>query len=158
MTFVWVVAIAFAIYLLWRLFGSPAVAEQNDRDSTVQTTGNIRGGGDFECDVVGESKYQNHLERIAGGRTDDSAKLRKQAILVLEDDNTHDKNAVRVYIDGLTVGYLSRETAKVYRRQLKRQKLPIGNYTCDAMIVGGWDRSDGDVGHFGVRLDVPITD
>jgi hypothetical protein len=145
--------LAIVFFFAWRLLFRSAPDTQ-----TVPTAGNIRGPGEFACEVVGESKYQHHLERIAGGRSEDSAELRKQAVLALEDDNPHDKNAVCVRIDGLRIGYLSREMAKSYRRQLKKQQLPIAHYWCDALIVGGWERGGGDRGHFGVRLDLPMDD
>ena len=66
--------------------------------------------------------------------------LKKPAILVLEDQNEDDKNAVCVYIDRLKVGCLARRLAKSYRDRLKVQQLPTGHYKCDALIVGGWDR------------------
>jgi hypothetical protein len=142
---------AIIAYVLWRQFRRPG-------PTTVRTEGNIQGPGTFECEVVGESKYQQELERIAGGRTEDSAELRKRAVLALEDDNPHDAKAVCVRIDGQRVGYLSRKMARAYRQQLAKQQLPIGHYYCDALIVGGWNRGRGDRGHFGVRLDLPIED
>ncbi len=126
--------------------------------TTVRTEGSIQGPGEFAFEVVGESKYQQHLEHIAGGRTEDSAEIRKRAILALEDDNPVDSSAVCVRIDGLRVGYLSRKMARSYRKKLKQQNLPMGHYYCDALIVGGWDRGGGDRGHFGVRLDLPIEE
>jgi hypothetical protein len=145
-----IVFVAIVAFLLWQL-----VLRLRGGTTTVRTEGAIHGPGDFACEVVGESKYQHHLERIAGGRTEDSAELRKKAVLALEDDNPHDKNAVCVRIDGLRVGYLPRTMAKMYRKRLAEKNAPIGHYWCEAIIVGGWDRGD-DRGHFGVRLDLPI--
>lgn len=107
---------------------------------------------------MGESNYQRALEAICGGRCRDGWELKKQAELVLEDSNPHDSRAVRVDIEGRTVGYLSRRFAKGFRDRLALQKLPEGPYSCPAIIVGGWDRGGGDVGHFGVRLDLPVED
>lgn len=135
-----------------------SIARKSSGSVAVRTEGSIQGPGEFACEVVGESKYQHHLERIAGGRSEDSAQLKKRAILALENDNPHDANAVCVRIDGLRVGYLPRKFAKSYREQLTRRNAPIGHYYCDALIVGGWDRGGGDRGHFGVRLDLPIVD
>jgi hypothetical protein len=148
MSFGWMVVLPIGAYALWRLF----------RHRDTKTAGTIRGPGTFACDVVGESKYQVNLEHIADGRSEDSTEVRKQALLVLEDDNRHDSNAVCVRIDGLRVGYLSREMARGYRSQLKKQGIPLANYWCEAAIVGGWDRGPDDRGHFGVRLDVPVDD
>jgi hypothetical protein len=142
--------LAAILYFAWRLLRPRRQA------ATVRTEGTVQGPGFFECEVVGESKYQHHLAHITGGKTANGHELKKQAILVLEDENDNDKNAVCVYIDGLRVGYLSRRLAKGYRDRLKGQNLPNGHYRCDALIVGGWDRGGGDKGHFGVRLDLPI--
>lgn len=77
---------------------------------------------------------------------------------MLEDDNPYDINAVCITIQGLRVGYLDRAAAKAWRRQLKERHAPLGHYTADALIVGGWDRGADDLGHFGVRLDLPVKD
>lgn len=121
-----------------------------------RTIGAIDGLGFFECEVVGESRYQSALSDICGGKCRDGWELKKRALLALEDDNPHDPRAVRIDIDGRTVGYLSRRFAKGYRDRLELQKLPPGNFTCPALIVGGWDRGGGDEGHFGVKLDLPV--
>lgn len=152
------IVLAIVAYFLWHL-----IRRSRGRSTTVRTEGTIQGPGEFACEVVGESKYQRHLEKIAGGRTEESAQLHKKAVLALEDDNQHDKDAVCVRIDGLRVGYLPRPMAKMYRKRLAEQNAPIGHYPighylCEALIVGGWDRGEGDKGHFGVRLDLPIED
>jgi hypothetical protein len=105
--------------------------------------------GDEEFDIVGELQYQNALAKLAGGYSSDGANELCEAHLVPENDNPHDKNAVRVDIQERTVGYLSREHAKAYRKRLGES---IGR--CQAEIVGGWDRGKGDKGFFGVKLDI----
>lgn len=128
------------------------------RGARTRVTGTIDGPGFFECEIVGEASYQRAISAICGGKCEAGHQLsRKQAVLVLEDDNPHDELAVRVDIDGRTVGYLSRRLARSYRKRLRAQGLPLANYTCPALIVGGWDRGGGDVGHFGVKLDLPIN-
>lgn len=114
------------------------------------------GPGLFELEVVGESNYQAALERVCGGRTGDGHDLRVKALLVLEDANPYDSNAVRVDIDGQAVGYLSRRHAVQYRRALAATGYGRADAYCDAVIRGGWDRGGGDRGHFGVRLDIPM--
>ncbi len=125
--------------------------------SVSAVSGNLPGPGTYEFDIVGESKYQEALESICGGRTEDGAELQTDAVLFLEDTNPHDNMAVRVDIEGQTVGYLSRKDARSYRNQL--QQLGHANITCscNAMIVGGWERSRSDRGHFGVKLDLPVA-
>lgn len=115
----------------------------------------LRGGGSFANDIVGESYYQRWIERVVGGRTRESARFETTAVLVPEDDNRHDENAVRVDIAGGTVGHLSREIAPIYRVWLLVTYGHVQPATCPALIVGGWDRGEGDFGYFGVKLDLP---
>lgn len=119
--------------------------------------GHLPGPGTYEFDIVGESKYQGALEAICGGRTEDSAEHVTEAVLYLEDSNPHDNLAVRVDIDGRTVGYLSRKDARSYRQQLKQLGHDRLVCRCDAMVVGGWRRSRTDQGYFGVKLDLPVA-
>ncbi len=111
--------------------------------------------GRYNVDMVGESRYQRALEQICGGRTRQSRRLEAVAQLVLETNDPHDARAVRVEIQGHTVGYLDRETARNFRKQLAEAGVTEGSVTCDAVIVGGWDRGGGDRGYFGVKLDLP---
>ncbi|MFN4284082.1 MAG: HIRAN domain-containing protein [Alphaproteobacteria bacterium] len=122
-------------------------------------TANIKNGpGTFEIDVVGESKYQRNLAKIAGNKTEDSKRVVVDALLFLEDDNPHDSNAVAVLVDDMKVGYLDRATAKSFRRQLKKVEPPgqkIEAARCAGLIVGGWRDEDSE-GHFGIKLDLPL--
>lgn len=112
------------------------------------------GTGDFEFEIVGESHYQETLARLAGERGTQSVERRYKAKLVLEDHNLHDPKAVAVRIDNETVGYLSREDARSYRRRLGQKRLSGINATCDAIIVGGGTRRDGERLFYGVKLDM----
>jgi hypothetical protein len=119
--------------------------------------GQLSPTGSYGLDVVGEASYQNNIGRVAGGRTTEGVRYNCEAILVPEDANKHDPMAVRVDIRGSTVGYLSRANAREYRAELKRLGFPSGVFSCNALIVGGWDRGPNDQGHFGVKLDVPVN-
>lgn len=119
---------------------------------------NLPGPGTYSVDIVGESKYQLALEAICGGRTDESQERIVVATLIHEDGNPYDNKAIRVDIEGKTVGYLSRENARQYRKRIKEAGYSGITATCSAMIVGGWDRGGGDKGHFGVKLDLPADD
>lgn len=101
---------------------------------------------DYAVAIVGESHRQEALEDLCGGRDTESAHLTVTARLVREDDNPHDEQAVQVIVQGRHVGYLSRADARRYRA------LPTAPAEVPALIVGGWDRGDRDVGHYGVRL------
>jgi hypothetical protein len=114
-----------------------------------------RGRGVFQTGVVGESHYQQALETLCGGRSQDGANKYVSAMLVLEDSNPSDKRAVRVDINGRTVGYLSKPDARTYRKCLAKDGHGRASAMCRAIIRGGWDRGDGDRGHFGVLLDLP---
>ena len=128
------------------------------RKNASQAQANLPGPGLYGVDVVGESKYQTALESICGGRTDASQEKVVVATLIYEHDNPHDDKAVRVEIEGRTVGYLDRANARQYRSRLSEAGYPEITATCSAVIVGGWDRGGDDRGHFGVRLDLPTAD
>lgn len=101
----------------------------------------------FDVEVVGESHYQNNLRRIVGARFANGESHMTLARLVLEDSNPHDNKAVRVEIDGLQVGYLSRELAPKYREHLQQIGRPTAVGECRAKVRGDT--------RLGVYLDVP---
>lgn len=115
----------------------------------------IPGTGRFDCDVVGESHYQDNLKTIAGQHDDKGSKLETDARLILDDKNPHDSQAVRVEINGLVVGYLSRPMARAYRQGLREQKRPNVTATCTARIRGGGIKR-GERLNYGVYLDIPV--
>jgi hypothetical protein len=136
--------------LLSWLFNGPTQQRRSP-----EPVGQLPGPGTYSIEVVGESYYQDALEAICGGRTEDGAHLVVEAVLVHEDSNPYDNQAIRVYIHGYTVGYLSRENARQYRRRLRQARHPGITASCSARIVGGWDRGPEDRGYFGVLLDLP---
>lgn len=138
--------------LLSWLFGGETQQKQH------QPVARLPGPGKYGVDVVGESKYQSSLEAICGGKCEDGHKKTVEAILVHEDANPYDNKAVRVDIDGKTVGYLSREEARQYRKALKNAGHAGITASCSAVILGGWIRGSTDQGHFGVKLDLPTDD
>jgi hypothetical protein len=89
--------------------------------------------GGLEVGVVGESHYQDALTAIGGGKV------------------------LRVSVSR-KVGHLPRPAAQAFapvgRRLAEQQQVGI----CSATITGGWDRGDGDTGHFGVILDLAHPD
>jgi hypothetical protein len=136
--------------MLRRLFGG----SEPDQSAVVLVAVALRGG--FDVEVVGESNYQEALERACGGRQRDGVDFDCIATLRHEPTNPYDPNAIRVEVDGLLVGYLNRHAAKAFRPVAERlaQQGQVG--TCAARIAGGWDR-DGDLGHFGIRLDLGVN-
>jgi hypothetical protein len=110
-------------------------------------------GGNETLEVVGESHYQDHLWRLAGGLQAERVRCAVQAVLVPEPDNPDDSNAVCVLIDDGVVGYLSREDALAYRPGLVALMQRHGSsIALDGHIVGGGQRQDG-LGMLGVFLD-----
>ena len=114
----------------------------------------LHGPGIFDFDVVGESYYQNALEKICGGKTVSGHEKKVMAILIHEDNNPKDDKAIRVDIERMTVGHLTRKFAREYRNRLSEAGYSGLAAACNALITGGWQRGASE-GHFGVRLDLP---
>jgi hypothetical protein len=113
----------------------------------------------YPVQVRGESSYKDNIENICGyvdddGYDDDSHK----AFLYFENENKHDPgNAIRIEINDLAVGYLSRPDAKLFRERLKTIGTPENPIAvCGASIKGGFLKSDGETADYGVRLDFDI--
>jgi hypothetical protein len=137
-----VVGLGFALFHWIRGRAKPAALPG------VQTK---RGKTTYPLNVVGESHYQDALERITGGKTEDGHKFECKATLLLENSNRHDSMAVRVDISGMTVGYLSREDARLYRSER-----PSRTASVPAIITGGWDRGSRGSGSYGVKLSLDL--
>jgi len=83
-----------------------------------------KGHGEYAQEVVGESSYQVALRAIRAS----AEKPFRRARLVPEDDNPFDDKAVRVDVEGHTVGYLPRADARRWRKR----GAPT---TCDAYLA-----------------------
>jgi hypothetical protein len=80
------------------------------------------------------------------------------AVLVPEDDNPYDPNAVAIWVHGLKVGHLSRSNARRYRPGLLDLQDHYGQpIALNGVIVGGGIREDG-LGRLGVFLRHDPTD
>lgn len=121
----------------------------------LKPDGHIHANGKYSFEAVGEKPYQENLKIICGQPNYQGYNLEKTALLVLEDDNPYDDKAVRVSIDGLTVGYLPSALARDYRQKLAEAGKPNILCSCPALIRGGWNRGKNDKGPFGVLLDLP---
>lgn len=98
--------------------------------------------------------YQAARGEAAGVRTATGVNVGVLASLVPEPGNQHDKHAVRVVVGGQTVGYLSRLDARAYRLVIDKVAADGKVAYCNATIRGGWDRGNGDVGSYGIDLDL----
>lgn len=116
----------------------------------------ITGTGNFGQEVVGESNYQDNLINAAGGANPNNEAIQAKALLVLENQNEYDENAVLVAINGGTVGYLPRQSAANFREKLLREGHSSAAYACSAILKGGYDKGGGDIASYGVWLDLPI--
>jgi len=97
--------------------------------------------GGFNTEVVGEASYKQQLRSVFG-----SGEGRKhfEASLDAEPGNPHDPNAIKVSINGGTVGYLPRPSAKRYGK-----KYGSRSQTCGAVVVAR-------EGGLGVWLDLEL--
>lgn len=114
-------------------------------DPTVR----LHGGGTYDFAIVGTSRYRSALERIYGAGSPDHAGKEVDAVLVLEKTN----QAVRVEVEGHTVGHLPADLAGEYRRRLAEGGYVNARGACRARITvryGAVDHVD-----FAVRLDLP---
>jgi HIRAN domain len=137
--------------LLNRFFRARTPLNEAARIGTVEAT---LYAGHETLEVVGESHYQEALWHIVGGRRPDPIRHETYAILVPDPSNRYDPNAIEVRIDGIVVGYLSREDAAAYRAGLLRLMQTSSNslVALHAVVVGGGPRPDG-IGYLGVFLD-----
>lgn len=125
----------------------PRPAEQTVAELSVT----LLYGGSTTLEVVGESYRQDNLWKLVGGQSGNYVRESIIAVLAPE-DNPHDPNAIAIYISGLMVGYLSRDTAARYRpglvRLMQQHRQPIA---LEGVIAGGGQRDDG-IGKLGVFL------
>lgn len=161
-TFIIVLVLAGAAWYLLRRMGQPDPVQQRGPETPAASTpGAVKNRplvwpskGEFACEVVGESNYQDAIGRaltVASKQSDDTPLL---ALLTPESANKHDRNAVSVTIGGALVGYLSRDFAPVYRERLKAEGMGLVPVYCHAQITGGFQMEDGRRASFGVELDI----
>jgi hypothetical protein len=109
--------------------------------------------------VQGESYYKENIETVSNYTGEDEGVNADDFIarLILENNNPYDPgNAVRIDIDGKTVGHLSKPNAKKYRKRLLALELFDVIGECYASIKGGFALRDGGMADFGVRLDLDL--
>lgn len=111
------------------------------------------GDGSYQYEVVGESHYQDELEDLCGGHSDEGHRVESTAYLIPEPSNPYDPQAIRVVIDRKTVAYLPKRETDQFHSAIRGGQATSAS--CDAIIVGGWMGRRG-TGHFGVKLDLVL--
>jgi hypothetical protein len=115
----------------------------------------------YPLEIIGESSYKEEIKSLfedtdfmtgEGVDKDDFF-----AELVLEDSNKIIHNAVKVDIEGKTMGYLLHDDALLYRQRLKEAGYPGYIGSCYASVRGGFELDNGDIADFGVRLDLDLS-
>lgn len=108
-------------------------APADSNDSLRQWPGDMM----FSVPVKGTDYYRDTIAEIAMNAPGKSALVYCAAVLVPEDSNPHDRNAVSVWVDGVQVGHLPREYAPEFRKRLHAAGIPGAVTTCDALITKG---------------------
>lgn len=133
-----IIAIAVGV-IIWFIFKGKKAANETNINPALSNAS-------YLYNIVGEQSYQNNLKKIAGPKEEKSKFFECYAKVSSEPFNQYDKNAVKVEIDGLIVGYLSKgEAVKLAGKVI--------NKTVPAVIDGGWDDSD-SIGSYGVKLAI----
>lgn len=107
----------------------------------------LHGPGTYEFGIIGASRHRPALKKLYGQGSPDGKQV--EAILVLENSS----EAVRVEVNGHTVGHLMPDVASEYRRRLSEEGFLNARGACRARISA----RHGTVDHvdFAVRLDLP---
>ena len=133
-----VLAIIVGVVIWYVLRAKKEVSETNINPALSNTS--------YAYNIVGEQSYQNNLKKIAGPKEEESKFFECYAKVSSEPFNQYDKNAVKVEINGLLVGYLSKgEAAKLAGK--------VVNKTVPAVIDGGW-KDEESTGSYGVKLAI----
>ena len=133
-----IIAIAVGVIIWFILKGKKAA---NETKASL-----VSNSVSYTYNIVGEQSYQNNLKKIAGPKEEESKFFECYAKVSSEPFNQYDKNAVKVEINGLTVGYLSKsEAAKLSSK--------VVNKTVPAVIDCGW-KDEESTGSYGVKLAI----
>lgn len=125
--------------VIWYVLKAKKTTGETSRNPGLNNTS-------YGYNIVGEQSYQNNLKKIAGPKEEESKFFECYAKVSSDPFNQYDKNAVKVEINGLLVGYLSRsEAAKLAGKVI--------NKTVPAVIDGGWFDADSE-GSYGVKLAI----
>lgn len=108
-------------------------APDDSNDGLCQWPGDMM----FSVPVRGTEYYRDGIAEVAMNAPGKAALVYCAAVLVPEDSNPHDSNAVSVWVDSVQVGHLPREYASEFRQRLHAAGIPGAVTTCDALITKG---------------------
>lgn len=104
--------------------------------------------------LVGEFYYQSAFKKLVGDHGDRGAHVECVAMLIPENTNRFDSQAIRIDIKGMTVGYFNRNDARRFRMRLNTKKLAGKITSCNAVIEGGQLLNDGNHSIYSVALAI----
>jgi hypothetical protein len=139
-------------YFAVNILGGALEGLKGDAASSAESVYRWPSLGRFEFEVVGESNYQSAIKSIA------ASSAQCLASIVPEDNNKFDQLAVRIDIQNKTVGYMSKDGARSFRKLLSSKKISGKVTSCDAAIIGGFVLRDGSKASYGVTLDIKPFD
>ncbi|MEN0039847.1 MAG: HIRAN domain-containing protein [Pseudomonadota bacterium] len=108
-----------------------------DRRATRGPRGIAVGDGSFKGEVVGESFYQDNLQRIDAALTARGEGREFAVDLVPDPNNPHDKHAVSVEMEGLMLGHIPRSYNWELLAAMDGQLGGRGPILVQARLVGG---------------------
>lgn len=100
----------------------------------------------YTYNIVGEESYQSNIAKIAGKKEIHSKFFEIPAKVISEPNNKFDPNAIKVEINGYTVGYLPKDEARKLSGKKIKKVVP-------AVINGGWHDEKSE-GSYGVKLAI----
>ena len=91
---------------------------------TIEYDGRAETGQQYPFNIVGEASYQKNIAKLAVLRGDRDCFTEIKATIKREPTNIYDKNACRVDINGITVGYFARNHAESWINLLEKLNMP----------------------------------
>ena len=112
---------------------------QKRYDDFLKSLPALLGDGSFSQEIRGEQAYKEDIDLL--GQYIQQFHPGEDVVLVMvavEPENKHDKNAVRIEAGKATLGYIPREQALEFSKELNELG---GKATCDARLF--WSPNDG---------------
>jgi len=137
--------------LLKRLIGNRSEREPRNAPAVKETRWleDADRFGDIRVEVVGESHYQPAIRAACNWKPGTDTLFYCTAELVPEPTNPYDRNAIKVTINGVCVGHLSRQDAVTLGPAIRAAIKHQGSGVCRAVIAG---HANGDTDNLGVFL------